>query len=973
MQDDLAAIQADVASLTEIAAKNPDDTLIAALLDDAKAQETLAQDKLADAQKQADAVADAPTMAAVTDLTDAVTQDAAATADALTQADRDVSDGQTKSDANLDAAKTAADVALADNIAQIKQNISDIQDDIATLTDLQDKNPGNTVIANLLADAQTQLAESQQSLADVTNLANQVEDQPTLADVQKIVDAAQTQTDYSDGDETQAQTDVDKAQAESNAKLNDAKQAATTAANQALQDIQQSIAGIQEDIRQLEQLVTDNPGDTTIANALADAQAQLDTAQATQTDAQQQAAKIAAATTLADVTAVTYQIAHDEASAGVDKEDADAALATGQQKSAENLAAAKDAAKQDLQDNIDAIQNNVAEIQKIVETITDIANKNPNDADIRAALTNAQNQLDKANDALTDAKQQLATVDDAKTLAQVAEKTAAGDADEKRSDQAVADAQTELKQAGAKSADNLADAVADAMKQADASLAAIQADIEQIKDDISQIRAIAAKNPDNQKIADLLADANMQLTEAQSRYQAAQAAKTELQDKNQTTTLADVTEKLQTISDKTTAADVDRKQADQDLANAKVAAADDLADAKQQATDAINQQLDRIDEQIKQIAQDIADLNDLAKQHPDSQAVKDALADAKQQLGDAQDAKQTAQDQLQQIGQATTPDTVNNLNDAAQAAGGAVTDAVKAANQDLADAKAAVANEMATAKDAAKDAVQQQINQLTDNVKQIQDIVDQLQNLVNQHPGNQALADKLASAQTQLKAAQQALDNARDQLAAIDAATTPADIAKAVNQIKVDQVVGQQALQTAQRLLADAQTIVAGLSTTATVVQAVSAGQTVPASAMLAYTVPQTVAVPGPVVTVTTTGAPEYRWAGMPVTSIDQATPAVGQTIGERTLAGAAAYRALDNKGARIQDRRVALSDINQTQQQDSHASLLRHGWRMPYYLSGRFMNDWHLNAANVATLLFFGTFLGWFFLPAKKKENEEE
>ena len=223
-------------------------------------------------------------MAAVTDLTDAVTQDAAATADALTQADRDVSDGQMKSDANLDAAKTAADVALADNIAQIKQNISDIQDDIATLTDLQDKNPGNTVIANLLTDAQTQLAESQQSLADVTNLANQVEDQPTLADVQKIVDAAQT--DYSDGDATQAQTDVDKAQAESNAKLNDAKQAATTAANQALADIQQSIAGIQEDIRQLEQLVTDNPGDTTIVNALADAQTQLDTAQATQTDAQ---------------------------------------------------------------------------------------------------------------------------------------------------------------------------------------------------------------------------------------------------------------------------------------------------------------------------------------------------------------------------------------------------------------------------------------------------------------------------------------------------------------------------------------------------------------------------------------------------------------------------------------------------------------------------------------------------------------
>ncbi|WP_167711156.1 hypothetical protein [Weissella cibaria] len=55
-----------------------------------------------------------------------------------------------------------------------------------------------------------------------------------------------------------------------------------------------------------------------------------------------------------------------------------------------------------------------------------------------------------------------------------------------------------------------------------------------------------------------------------------------------------------------------------------------------------------------------------------------------------------------------------------------------------------------------------------------------------------------------------------------------------------------------------------------------SAGQTVPASAILAYTVPQTVAVPRPVVTITETGAPEYRCAGMPLASIDQATLAVG-------------------------------------------------------------------------------------------------
>ena len=66
-----------------------------------------------------------------------------------------------------------------------------------------------------------------------------------------------------------------------------------------------------------------------------------------------------------------------------------------------------------------------------------------------------------ANDAVTAAKAEAEKVlSDAKAAATsvIQQQLDDGDAYEKRSDQAVADVQTELKQAGAKSADTLADA-----------------------------------------------------------------------------------------------------------------------------------------------------------------------------------------------------------------------------------------------------------------------------------------------------------------------------------------------------------------------------------------------------------------------------------------------------------------------------------------------------------------------------------
>ena len=735
--------------------------------------------------------------------------------------------------------------------------------------------------------------------------------------------------------------------------MTDAQDKATTNADKIIASINQNIAGIDEDIRQLQQLVTDNPNDTEIADKLADAQQQLADATSSLSDAEAQKDAIANAETLADITDINNALSHDDASAGVDKEMADQDLADAQAKSAENLAAAKSAAKQDLTDDIAAIQDDVDETQRIVDRLSDIAAKNPGDSEIGAALTNAQNQLDKAESALADAKDQLATVDDAKTLAQVDEKTAAGDADVAAAEAARQAADTDLQNAGAKSADNLNNAIADVNKQADANLAAIQENIEQIKDDIAALSKIAADNPNGTKIADLLADANKQLTEAQGRYKDAQADKDALA---QATTLAEVSDLTDDIADKTTAADVDRKQADQDLANAKTTAADDLADAKEAAKDAIQQQLDRVDDEIKQIQKDIDELTQLAKDHPNTPEVQQALDDAKQQLADAKDAKDTIVDQLIDVNQAKTADDAKAINDVAQEAGEKATDAVKAADKDVADAKKAVADDMANAKSEAEDAVRDKINELRDDASRVQDIVDQLQDLVNNHPGNQDLADKLAEAKDQLNKVQSALEDARAQLVAIETAETPAQIDAATNQIGVDQVVGNQATQRAEQLLREAQDIANGLSTTATIVQALGSGQSVPQTAMLPYTVTETVVLP------------------TQVSGIAQATEAVATQVGEQLpVEGVAAYvgqrllaEGKATRGARIQDRLIKSDD--ETKTNDARSGF----WDRPYYLGGRFSKDWNLQPFTLVTVLLFSMFLGWFFLPTKKKEDEQ-
>lgn len=154
----------------------------------------------------------------------------------------------------------------------------------------------------------------------------------------------------------------------------------------------------------------------------------------------------------------------------------------------------------------------------------------------------------------------------------------------------------------------------------------------------------------------------------------------------------------------------------------------------------------------------------------------------------------------------------------------------------------------------------------------------------------------------------------------------------------------------------EAQDIADGLSTTATIVQALGSGQSVPQTAMLPYTVTETIILP------------------TQVSGIAQATEAVATQVGEQLpVQGVAAYvgqrllaEGKATRGARIQDRLIKSDD--ETKTNDARSGF----WDRPYYLGGRFSKDWNLQPFTLVTVLLFSMFLGWFFLPAKKKEDEQ-
>lgn len=793
--DNIAQINDDIKQLTQIATDNPDNTKIAALLDDAKSQlatATTQQTAIKDAQAAIDA---ATTVAAVTALEDTATT-ATTTADtAQTTADKDLADAKELAAADLKAAQEAATTTVDSNIAAIQDQIDQITKDIATIQTLADNNPGDTTISDALTDAQKQLDNANAALTDANTQKEAIANTTTPAAVAAVTAVAAEDQANAEAAGTQSAQDVTTAQAKNDANLKAAQEAAKDAIQDNINAINDSVAQIATDVATLQTLADNNPDDQEIADKLADALTQQTTANDALTDAEAQLKAVDAATTVAGVDALTTQGQKDEDAAKAAADAVSTDVTAAQSQSEDNLTNAQAEAKTDIQANIDQIKKDQVAIADTIESLQDLVDKNPGDTAIADALANAESQKTIADNALTDAEAQLKAVDDAKTLADVTTITDAAQADQDAADKAVTDAQKQLDTATDKSANNLADAKTAAETAIDADIADIQENIDSIQSNVNDLKQIATDNPDNTTIADKLKDAEAQLADAQAQKEAAEAAKDAIADQ---TTIADVQTQTDAADTAKDTSDTDAKTAADDLADAQTAAASDLAADQATAQKAVDSTISTIEDQIGDIQDDIKALEDIASKNPDDSDIADKLTDAKNQLTTAETALDTAEKQKTAIEDAATPAEVAAAEKAATDAGASASGAKDAADQDVTDAQAKSDSNLTEAKDAADKALDQNIADITSNINDIQTIVDDLQQTATDNPGDTVIEKALEDAKQQLTDAKTQLADAETQKNNADNATTLADVQAAVDAGQTDAEKAAQDLENAQ-------------------------------------------------------------------------------------------------------------------------------------------------------------------------------
>lgn len=495
-----------------------------------------------------------------------------------------VNDAQTLAD--YQTALSAYNAAVLDaqkkhvqaNIDSINNNIAQIQSDITQLEAIAADNPTDTDIAGWLADAKTRLTNAQTALSQAqAALESLNSDTMSMADANNLVVGTDQNSAAAASAQKIADDDLLSAQTRAASNLALAKEAATSAATAVTSDNTTATNTIADDVAALEQLAKDYSGNTTIATALADAQKALEDAKAAQ-------AKVdTAAQTVPGLTSVQAVIAQQTAvnSAGKDVQGmlvvANDAVTAARAEAAKVLADDQAAAKAAIQQQLDTADANITTIQSNIDAIEQLLKDNPGDADIQAAL-------DDANAQLTAANKQLAALATAMTASQDATTPAAVQA---ARDSATA-AASEITDATTQSTTDLADA----QKKADANLAAAKSaaetaigdqltqvtdNIAQINDDIKQLTQIATDNPDNTKIAALLDDAKSQLATATTQQTAIKDAQAAI---DAATTVAAVTALEDTATTATTTADTAQTTADKDLADAKELAAADLKAAQ---------------------------------------------------------------------------------------------------------------------------------------------------------------------------------------------------------------------------------------------------------------------------------------------------------------------------------------------------------------------------------------------------------
>ena len=297
---------------------------------------------------------------------------------------------------------------------------------------------------------------------------------------------------------------------------------------------------------------------------------------------------------------------------------------------------------------------------------------------------------------------------------------------------AVNDAQTLADYQTALSAYNAA--VLDAQKKhVQANIDSINNNIAQIQSDITQLTAIADDNPNDTTIAGLLADAKERLTNAQTALSQAQAALASL---DSAKTMADANDLVVGTDQNSAAAASAQKIADDDLLSAQTRAAANLALAKEAATSAATAVTSDNTTATNTMADDVATLEQLAKDYSGNTTISTALAEAQKALEDAKAAQATVDAAAQEVPDLTSVQAVIAQQTAVNAAGKDVQNMLVTANNAVTAAKAEAAKVLADDQAAAKAAIQQQLDDADANAKTIQSNIDAIQQLLDDNPGD---------------------------------------------------------------------------------------------------------------------------------------------------------------------------------------------------------------------------------------------
>ncbi|QYU57948.1 hypothetical protein K1728_00585 [Weissella confusa] len=603
------------------------------------------------------------------------------------------------------------------NIDSINNNIAQIQSDITQLEAIAADNPTDTDIAGWLADAKTRLTNAQTALSQAQAALTALDSAKTMADANDLVVGTDQNSAAAASAQKIADDDLLNAQTRAASNLALAKEAATSSITSVTNDNTSATSTMADDVAELEQLAKDYSGNTTISTALAEAQKALEDAKAAQ------ATVDAAAQEVPDLTSVQAVIAQQTAvnSAGKDVQGmlvvANDAVTAARAEAAKVLADDQAAAKAAIQQQLDAADANITTIRSNIDAIEQLLKDNPGDADIQAALDDANAQLTAANKQLASLATAMTASQDAITPAEVQAARDSATTAATAITAATTQSTTDLADAQKKADANLAAAKSAAETAIGDQLAQVTKNIAQINDDITALTQIAADNPDNDEIQAKLDDAKNQLTTATTQQTAIKDAQAAI---DAATTVAAVTALENTATTATTTAGTAQTTADQDLADAKTLAAADLKAAQDAATTTVDSNIAVIQDQIDQITKDIATIQTLADNNPGDTDISDALADAQKQLDNANAALADANTQKEAIANTTTPAAVAAVTAVAAEDQANAEAAGTQSAQDVTTAQAKNDANLKAAQEAAKDAIQDNINAINDSVRKSQ-------------------------------------------------------------------------------------------------------------------------------------------------------------------------------------------------------------------------------------------------------------